>query len=62
MNLHGAIVVLLGWQESDSGKFSLRALRDLVRLEPPSKRRDEILAEIDSRERSGEVLLMSTWR
>lgn len=55
MNLHERIARFLGWSHVEG--FSLHALRDLVRTAAPSKRRDELVAEIDALERSGRVVL-----
>lgn len=57
MTLHERIAELLGWTAVEARSFSLRALRDLVRTAAPSKRREELLAEINAAERSGRVVL-----
>ena len=57
MNFHQRIAELLGWSETDANTFSLRALRDLVRTAPPSKRRDELVRDLDMHERTGRVVL-----
>lgn len=57
MNFHARIARELGWTEETANTFSLRALRDLVKTVPPSKRRDELVADLDAHERSGRVVL-----
>lgn len=56
MTLHERIAELLGWTEAHAIGFSIRALREMVRFEPPSKRRDELLADIEAYERSGRIV------
>lgn len=60
MSLHERIALELGWTEAMAKTFSLRALRDIVRTAPPSKRRDELVMDIDRVERTGGVLLPPT--
>lgn len=54
--IHQMVAEFLGWSVRDAQSFSLRALRDLVRTGPASKRRDEIVAMIDAEERTGRVV------
>lgn len=56
MTLHEKIAKVLGWSERNVKSFSLLAMRELVRTVPPSKLRDEVIAEINAAMSSGRVV------
>lgn len=57
MTLHERIAAFLGWSPESARGFSMRTLRDLVKTAPASKRRDELVADINALERSGRVVI-----
>lgn len=57
MNLHKRIGLHLGWTEAMTKSFSMRALREVIRMGAPGKERDALLADIEHVERTGSVVM-----